>query len=491
MAATVIDGLVPSTLWKKFYEISQVPRPSKSEERIRLYLRNFAGQNYLSMKEDEAGNIVIQIPPKPGFEKSPTVVLQSHVDMVCEKNKDTDHDFMNDPIVLIRDGEWIKADGTTLGADNGIGAAAALAVACDDDFEHGPLELLFTVDEETGLTGVNYLKKGFISGSTLLNLDTEEDGAFYVGCAGGMDTVGTYKIELEQIIDGYQPFAIAISGLLGGHSGINIADGRANAIKLLGMFLDRLSKFNFQLAFISGGSKRNAIPREAEAVIFMHPDFESKAREIINEYSLESVIEFKNVENNIKVTFEKTDLALVKIDGAYKNSLKEKIVNAILAMPHGMISMSPDIPNLVETSTNLATVVEDGAELRIGTSQRSSIESSKRNIARTVRSVFELSGASVRVGDGYPGWQPNMDSKVLKLSKGVFKNLFSKEAEVKAVHAGLECGILANKYPGLDMVSFGPTIEGAHSPDERVKIPDVEKFYRLLKSILTEIAKQK
>lgn len=491
MPSSAIDRLVPSTLWKKFYEISQVPRPSKSEERIRLYLRNFAGQNYLSMKEDEAGNIVIQIPPKPGFEKSPTVVLQSHVDMVCEKNKDTDHDFMNDPIVLIRDGEWIKADGTTLGADNGIGAAAALAVACDDDFEHGPLELLFTVDEETGLTGVNYLKKGFISGSTLLNLDTEEDGAFYVGCAGGMDTVGTYKIELEQIIDGYQPFAIAISGLLGGHSGINIADGRANAIKLLGMFLDRLSKFNFQLAFISGGSKRNAIPREAEAVIFMHPDFESKAREIINEYSLESVIEFKNVENNIKVTFEKTDLALVKIDGAYKNSLKEKIVNAILAMPHGMISMSPDIPNLVETSTNLATVVEDGAELRIGTSQRSSIESSKRNIARTVRSVFELSGASVRVGDGYPGWQPNMDSKVLKLSKGVFKNLFSKEAEVKAVHAGLECGILANKYPGLDMVSFGPTIEGAHSPDERVKIPDVEKFYRLLKNILTEIAKQK
>jgi len=491
MPSSAIEGLIPSTLWKKFYEISQVPRPSKSEERIRLYLRNFAGQNHLSMKEDEAGNIVIQVPPKPGFEKSPTVVLQSHVDMVCEKNKDTDHDFMKDPIVLVRDGEWIKADGTTLGADNGIGAAAALAVACDDDFEHGPLELLFTVDEETGLTGVNNLKKGFITGGTLLNLDTEEDGAFYVGCAGGMDTVGTYKIELEQIIDGYQPFAIAISGLLGGHSGINIADRRANAIKLLGMLLDRLSQFNFQLAFISGGSKRNAIPREAEAVILIHPDVESKAREIINEYSLESVIEFKNIENNIKVTFEKTDFTSVKIKSAYKNSLKEKIINVILAMPHGMISMSPDIPNLVETSTNLATVVEEGDELRIGTSQRSSIESSKRNIARAVQSVFELSCAGVKVGDGYPGWQPNMDSKVLKLSKGVFKNLFSKEAEVKAVHAGLECGILANKYPGLDMVSFGPTIEGAHSPDERVKIPDVEKFYRLLKNILTEIAKQK
>lgn len=491
MAATAIDGLVPSKLWKRFYEISQVPRPSKSEERIRLYLRNFAGQNNLSIKEDETGNIVIQVPPKPGFEKSPTLVLQSHVDMVCEKNKDTVHDFMNDPIVLVRDGEWIKANGTTLGADNGIGAAAALAVACEDDFEHGPLELLFTVDEETGLTGVNNLKKGFITGNTLLNLDTEEDGAFYVGCAGGMDTVGTYKIELEQINDGYQPFTIAISGLLGGHSGINIADRRANAIKLLGMFLDRLSPFNFQLSSISGGSKRNAIPREAEAIILMHPDNESKAREIINEYSLESVIEFKNVENNFKVTYEKTDLTSLKIKGAYINSLEEKIINVILAMPHGVITMSADIPNLVETSTNLATVVEDGNELRIGTSQRSSIESSKRNIARSVRSVFELSVADVKVGDGYPGWQPNMDSRVLKLSEKVFKNLFSKDADVKAVHAGLECGILADKYPGLDMVSFGPTIEGAHSPDERVKIPDVEKFYLLLKSILTEIAKQK
>lgn len=491
MSSSAIDGLVPSTLWKKFNEISQIPRPSKSEERIRLYLRNFAGQNNFIIKEDETGNIVIQIPPKPGFENSTTVVLQSHVDMVCEKNKDTIFDFMNDPIVLVRDGEWIKADGTTLGADNGIGVAAALAVAYDEDFEHGPLELLFTVDEETGLTGVNNLKKGFITGTILLNLDTEEDGAFYVGCAGGMDTVGTYKIESEKVIDGYEPYTIAISGLLGGHSGINIADHRANAIKLLGMFLDRLTKFNFQLMFISGGSKRNAIPREAEAIILMNPDYESKAREIINEYSLESVIEFKKVENNIKVTFEKTDITSAKSKSAYNSSLMKKIINVILAMPHGMINMNPDIPNLVETSTNLATIVEDGDELRIGTSQRSSIESSKRNIARAVRSVFELGGASVKVGDGYPGWQPNMDSKILKLSKNVFKNLFSKEAEVKAVHAGLECGILSAKYPGLDMVSFGPTIEGAHSPDERVKIHDVEKFYRLLKSILTEIAKQK
>ena len=488
MSAKVIDGLAPSLLWKRFYEISQVPRPSKSEEKIRLYLRNYAGQNNLSFKEDETGNIVIQVPPVPGYENSPTVVLQSHVDMVCEKNKSKEHDFMNDPIVLLREGEWIKADGTTLGADNGIGAAAALAVAEDEDFEHGPLELLFTVDEETGLTGVNNLQKGFITGKTLLNLDTEEDGAFYVGCAGGMDTVGTYRIESEKIVDGYIPFTIEISGLLGGHSGINIADRRANAIKLLGMFLDRLSKFNYQLAQIGGGSKRNAIPREAEAVIFMNPEYESNAREIINELSLESVIEFKNVEANVKVTFEKSDL---NIKRAYKNSLAESVINVILAMPHGVVNMSPDIPNLVETSTNLATILEEGEILKIGTSQRSSIESSKRNIARAVRSVFELGSASVTVGDGYPGWQPNMDSRVLQLSMNVFKKLFSKDAVVKAVHAGLECGILADKYPGIDMVSFGPTIEGAHSPDERVKIPDVEKFYNLLKNILIEIAKEK
>ncbi|MCX6170916.1 MAG: aminoacyl-histidine dipeptidase [Ignavibacteriales bacterium] len=491
MSASAIEGLAPSTLWKRFYEISQIPRPSKSEERIRLYLRNFAGQNNLSMKEDEAGNVVILISPTPGFEKIPTIVLQSHVDMVCEKNKDTVHDFLNDPIKLVRDGEWIKADGTTLGADNGIGAAAALALINDDDFEHGPLELLFTVDEETGLTGVNSLQNNFITGKTLLNLDTEEDGAFYVGCAGGMDTVGTYKIENDKIVNGYQPFTLAISGLLGGHSGINIADHRANAIKLFGILLDRLSGFYYQLASISGGSKRNAIPREAEAVIFMNPDFESKAREIINEFSLESIIEFKNAEANIKVTFEKKDDLTLEIKSVFNNSFREKIINVILSMPHGVVSMSPEIPGLVETSTNLATILCEGEELKIGTSQRSSIEIFKKNIARTVRAVFELSGAAVKVGDGYPGWQPNMSSEVLKLSKQVYSEMFSKTPEIKAVHAGLECGILADKYPGIDMVSFGPTIEGAHSPDERVKIQDVEKFYRLLKGILSEIANKK
>ena len=490
MSTSAIEGLVPQLVWKRFFEISQIPRPSKSEERIRLYLRNFAGQNNLDMKEDDAGNIVMLVQPSSGFENAPTVVLQGHVDMVCEKNKETDHDFNNDPIKLKRDGGWITAEGTTLGADNGIGVAAALAVSQDEDFEHGPLELLFTVDEETGLTGANNLQKGFITGKTLLNLDTEEDGAFYVGCSGGMDTVGTYKLETESTVDGYQAYSIFVSGLKGGHSGINIHEGRANAIKLLGYLLDRLTSLNYQLIDIQGGSKRNAIPREAEAVIMMNPDLDSDAREIINGFSLGAILESKGVDENIRITFEKKDLP-ENNRLALRKQFAEKIINSILAMPHGVLAMSKEIPGLVETSTNLATINIEGKEVRIGTSQRSSLENAKKEIARTVRAVFELSGANVKVGDGYPGWQPKMDSKILKLSKKVFQNLFSSEPLVKAVHAGLECGILSDKYPGLEMISFGPTIEGAHSPDERVNIADVEKFYQLLKGILTEMAKEK
>ncbi len=490
MLKSEINNLSPSILWEKFFEISQIPRGSKSEQKIRLYLRNFAGQNNLLIDEDEVGNILIQVPPKPGFENAPTIVLQGHVDMVCEKNRDNNHDFTKDPIKLIKDGDWIKADGTTLGADNGIGVAASLAVALDDSFDHGPIELLFTVDEETGLTGANNLKPGFITGKILLNLDTEEDGAFYVGCAGGMDTVGAYKIEFAEKKKNLEPFQLFISGLKGGHSGININDKRANAIKLLGLLLDELTKFDYQLARIQGGSKRNAIPREAEAVIYIDSKLESKMREAINGFSLESVLEFRKTDSEIKISFERQDPSEIRNDQVFSDVFAKKIIDAIIGMPHGVIAMSEEIPGLVETSTNLATVTAEDSVLRIGTSQRSSIESSKKNIARAVRAVFELSGAEVSVGDGYPGWQPNMDSEILKLSKEVFTTMFDKEPEIKAVHAGLECGILAEKYPGLDMVSFGPTIEGAHSPDERVNIADVEKFYNLLKSILVEISKQ-
>ncbi|NMB83425.1 MAG: aminoacyl-histidine dipeptidase [Ignavibacteria bacterium] len=484
-----IEGLAPAILWNRFFEISQIPRPSKHEERVRLYLRNFAGQHNLEFREDRVGNIVISIPPKPGFEKTPTVVLQSDIDMVCEKNKETIHDFNNDPIKLVREGDWIKAEGTTLGADNGIGAAAALAIATDNNFNHGEIELLFTVDEETGLTGANNLEPQFIKGKYLLNLDSEEDGIFYVGCAGGMDTVGIFNIDYELIDEGWTPYLIFISGLKGGHSGINIVDKRANAIKLLGLLLNKLKAVDYYIGTITGGSKRNAIAREAEAVIFIKNEFEAVIREHINEFSLESVLEFKSTDGDLKVSFEKYDK---DFNGrVFTKEFANKIINVILGLPHGVMAMSQEITGLVETSTNLATVVMENDELKIGTSQRSSIESSKRNIAASVKSVFDLANAKVVVGDGYPGWQPNLDSKLLKLSRKVHLAMFGKEPELKAIHTGLECGILGDKYPGLEMVSFGPTIIGAHSPDERVKIHDVEKFYRLLKGILVEISKIK
>jgi dipeptidase D len=484
-----IEGLAPANLWNRFYEISQIPRPSKHEERVRLYLRNFAGQNNLSFKEDSVGNIVIKIPPKPGFEKAPVVVLQSHVDMVCEKNKNTIHDFNNDPIKLVRDGEWIKAEGTTLGADNGIGAAAALALVNDDSFNHGEIELLFTVDEETGLAGANNLEPQFITGKYLLNLDSEEDGIFYVGCAGGMDTVGTLKIDFELITEEWSPYTLFISGLKGGHSGINIGDKRANAIKLLGFLLNKLKVVDYYIGTISGGSKRNAIAREAEAIIYIKNEYEAVLREYINAFSLESVLEYRASDGDIKISFEKSES-----DTSFKVFTKEfaeKIINLIIGLPHGVISMSMEIAGLVETSTNLATVVMENDQVKIGTSQRSSIESAKRNIAASVKSVFDLADANVVVGDGYPGWQPNLGSRLLKLSSKVHKEIFGKEPELKAIHAGLECGILGDKYPGLEMVSLGPTIIGAHSPDEKVNIHDVEKFYRLLKAILVEISKMK
>jgi len=490
MPLEAIAGLYPSLVWKKFYDISQIPRPSKSEERIRLFLRNFAGQNNFDFREDETGNIVILVPPTPGCENKPTVVIQNHVDMVCEKNKGTEHDFMKDPIELIRDGEWIRANGTTLGADNGIGAAAALAIATEHDFDHGPIELLFTVDEETGLTGANNLKKGFVTGKILLNLDTEEDGAFYVGCSGGVDTAGTFRIELDDIVTSYHPYLIFISGLKGGHSGLNISEGRANAIKILALLLERMQKMDYQLVYLQGGSKRNAIAREAEAIIFIDESNEAKFRELINEFAIECSLEYKYTDPDIRVQFEKKTHASVTILNAYKEDFKKKIINTVIALPHGVISMNPNIQGLVETSTNLATLNVSQFEIIIGTSQRSSVESAKKNISQTVISVFQLAGAKVSKSDGYPGWQPNVDSEILKLSKNVFNKLFGKEPEIKAVHAGLECGILGDKFPGIDMISFGPTIEGAHSPEEKVRIQDVDKFYTLLKAILTEIAEK-
>ncbi len=488
MSSRAIEGLKPELLWQRFEEISNVPRPSKMETKVREYLRNFAGSRKLEYKEDNVGNIVIKVPASKGFENAPVVVIQGHVDMVCEKNKGTNHDFENDPIKLIRDGEWIKADGTTLGADNGIGVAAGLAVADDNSFQHGPLELLCTVDEETGLTGANNLQPGFIEGKILLNLDAEEDGAFYVGCCGGQDSMGVFKIESASRKPEFTSYKLLIGGLKGGHSGIDINTGRANAIKLMARLLSRFS-FEFQISDFIGGSKRNAIPREAEVSIFFDKKNEQTAKNEIELFIADYLKEYKKNDGGLKIELNPAGL---NADPVYSDAFTRKIVNTILSMQHGVAAMSPDIEGLVETSTNLATVTKEGEFLRIGTSQRSSIESAKHFVTSSVKAVFELAGAfEIVIGDGYPGWQPDMDSAILKISKSIYKEMYKNEPEVKAIHAGLDCGILGGKYPGLDMIAFGPTIQGAHSPDEKVHINDVNKFYELLKGILSELAKKK
>jgi dipeptidase D len=485
MSKDVISGLEPKLLWEQFYDITQVPRPSKKEEKILNHLKSFCEKNRINFKQDATGNLVLNVPATTGKEDSQIIVLQAHIDMVCEKNKGTDFDFENDPLILKKVNGWIQADGTTLGADNGIGVAAALAIALDKDSVHGPLEILLTVDEETGLTGAKTIQPDFISGKTLLNLDSEEDGAFYIGCSGGIDTMGEFIPSYDAAFTNFNAYELLVTGLKGGHSGLEINAGRANAIKLLTRLLSGLRKLDYRIAEINGGSKRNAIPREAEAIILIHPEDYSEAKRIIGKYEHAFILENKTADNGVKVNFIKVKQSF---DKAFTRQFGEWLIDTLLALPHGVIQMSPDIESLVETSTNLATVKYESDGVFVGTSQRSSIESSKRYVADSVRAVFVLAHALVKTGDGYPGWKPDINSNVLLKAKKVFSNLFHKEAEVKAIHAGLECGLLGAKYPGLDMISFGPTIVGAHSPDEKVEIETVEKFYKLLKELLKELA---
>ena len=485
MSLKAIEGLQPEILWNRFYEITRIPRPSKKEEKILKYLKSWADENKFSYKQDKVGNLVVSVPATSGMEDFPIVVLQGHVDMVCEMNKGTKHNFDTDPLTIKQENGWIKAEGTTLGSDNGIGFAAGMAVSEDSDAMHGPLELLFTVDEETGLTGANNLQPGFITGKYLLNLDSEEDGIFYIGCAGGIDTAGYFNIEKEPAGKNLSAYELLISGLKGGHSGSEINLGKANAVKILARTLDALKSIDYSVAHVSGGLLRNAIPRESEAVILINPSDLNKATEIINTVCKNIVNEYKTFDGDLKII-------LKKITGSYPDvytkRFTDNLIKVIFAIPHGVLEMSQDIPGLVETSTNLASVKSENGKIIIGTSQRSSIDSAKHNIAKSVSSVIEIGGGKAVSSDGYPGWKPNLDSKIMKLSGKVYKELFGSEPEIKAIHAGLECGILGNKYPGIDMVSFGPTIIGAHSPDEGVEIKTVEKFYELLKGVLTKVS---
>ncbi len=479
-----IQGLQPQLLWEHFYQISQIPRGSGNEEAVGQYIISVAEKNGLEFQKDESGNIVVKCPASPGFENRPTVIIQGHTDMVCEKNNDTVHDFEKDPIKLVRDGEWLRADGTTLGSDNGIGVCAALAIMADPSIKHPPMEMLFTVDEETGLTGAENLKPGFLNGRIMLNLDSEEDGALYIGCAGGKHTILRRKIDWRDAPAGMQAFAVKIGGLKGGHSGLNIPDGLGNANKLLSRFLYALSgRISFKLAAFDGGNKHNAIPREAEALILLQPGDSDNLKKTASEFDAIFKNELSLTDDKVFLKTEET----ASPSKVFEDTLTADLLRTVYAMPHGVIAMSFAIEGLVETSTNMAIVETGENTLFMLTSQRSSVASSIDDIADKVKALGELGDFAVEQGGGYPAWQPNPDSPILKLAVDTYKSKYGNEPEVKAIHAGLECGIIAEKYPGMDMVSFGPTITGAHSPDERVKIADVAKMWDFLLELLIRI----
>lgn len=480
----VLIGLQPEAIWKYFAEILQIPRPSKKEEKIVAYLIDFAKKHHLDYKQDEVGNVLIMAEATPGFEKRKAVILQSHVDMVCEKNSDKVHDFEKDPIeVFIEDG-WVKARGTTLGADDGIGIAAQLAILAAKDIEHGPISCLFTIDEETGLTGAFGLKAGFLEGKILLNLDSEDEGELFIGCAGGKDTVIELPYTMEKAEAGLTFFRLDIKGLKGGHSGDDIHKGLANANKLLTRILWQGTKdFGLRLNYLEGGNLRNAIAREGHAIVGLPKDQQKAFAAFVEKSKAEMAYEFEVTEPN---------LAILLSDSAPKDTLmvaddQQKLLNSLYACPHGVIAWSQRIPDFVETSTNLAAVrMEDGKAL-ITTSQRSSVESSKEDIANMVASCFAMTGAKVRHSNGYPGWAPDPKSEIRAITVESYKTLFDQEPDVKAIHAGLECGLIGDKYPGMDMISFGPTIKGAHSPDERLNIETVDKFWKLTLDVLKKI----
>ncbi|MGP1380452.1 MAG: aminoacyl-histidine dipeptidase [Porphyromonas gingivalis] len=480
-----ITDLKPTKVWKFFHEITQVPRPSKKEEKILAYLVKFAEDRNLKYRTDEVGNLVIEKPATPGYEHLETVILQSHMDMVCEKNADKVHDFENDPIRTIIDGEWLHADGTTLGADNGIGCAAELAILDSDDIEHGPIECLFTMDEETGMTGAMNLKPGFFNGKILLNLDSEDEGELFIGCAGGMGTMAEFSCEKREATDDYLYFEVKVSGLKGGHSGGEIHIGLGNANKILTRYLYALEhELDWKLCSFQGGNLHNAIPREAHAVIGLKADQKERARVILNELAAVVEDELKRVDPGVKLEMKSVGKPAYRIDC----DTKRRLVRALYACPHGVYGMSHDIEGLVETSSNLASVkMKEDDKIYVETSQRSSTSSLISDIANTVASVFELADAKISFRDPYPGWKPNPDSPILKAASESYERIFGRKPAIKAIHAGLECGLFLDKYPYLDMVSFGPTLRDVHSPVEKIEIKTVQLWWDHLVDMLKHI----
>jgi dipeptidase D len=480
-----IKNLEPRLVWEQFDAITQVPRPSKKEEKIIEYLVNFAITHGIEYQKDSIGNVVMRKPATAGYQDRPCVILQSHMDMVCEKLPEVDFDFENEPIrTKITDG-WVMAEGTTLGADCGIGMAAALALMLDSEAEHGPIEALFTVDEETGLTGAFNLGEGMLNGKYLVNLDSEDEGEIFIGCAGGVDTLAYFNVENEPSPEGYDYYRLNISGLMGGHSGDDINKGRANSNKLMArILLEAQEDYRACVSYMDGGNLRNAIPRDAYAIFGVEHVSSDKFKQRFAEWATEVKAEFGITEPQMQLELTSEP----KPEKVLKAECQQNLLHALVGVANGVIEMSKAVEGLVETSTNLASVKFNGAnQIVVTTSQRSSVESAKLYAKKMVESTFLLAGAEVKHSDGYPGWAPNPNSELLRHTVECYQDLFGTEPKVKAVHAGLECGLFLEKYPDLEMVSFGPTLRGVHSPEERLEIATVDKFWILLKELLKRV----
>ncbi len=480
--------LEPKKLWKYFYDLTQIPRPSKKEQKVVEYLKKFGEEHGFETIVDEVGNVIIRKPATPGMEDRKPVILQAHVDMVPQKNADKEFDFEKDPIEAYVDGEWVTANGTTLGADNGIGVATILAILDSDDIPHPPLEGLFTIDEETGMTGAFNLKPGVLKGEILINLDSEQEGELYVGCAGGTNANINFRYERLGVSDETVAYRLSLKGLKGGHSGIDINLGRGNAAKLLFRFLYFAAKeYGIQLSDFSAGDLRNAIPREGFATVVVLKEKEKDFLQGVEQYAKIFYEEYKDTDPDIEFKAEKVDLPDYVIDPITQDHL----IKAVVGTPNGVIRMSPTMENLVETSTNLSVVrVVDEKTIEVLALIRSSVETAKQEVETMFEAIYTLANADKVWFDGrYPGWRPNMDSEILKLMKQIYKDLFGKEPKVVAIHAGLETGLLGGKYPNWDMISIGPTIKHPHSPDEKVHIGSVQKYWKFLLETLKNIPK--
>ena len=478
---TALQDLQPKEIWKHFDAIANIPRDSKKENAAREYVLSIAKRLGLESERDDFGNTVVRKPARPGREKAPVSLLQGHLDMVCEKNEGTRHDFDKDPIEILRDGDWLKAKGTTLGSDNGIGLSAALAVMESNDIAHGPLEFVFTVQEEIGLVGASHFPGGLLKSRFFLNLDNEEIGTLCIGCSGGVNTTARRKLAFHPGPGG-PAWRVKVSGLKGGHSGVDIHQGRGNALRILARVLQAaMDKASIALADIRGGSARNAIPREAAAVVTGGK--QEELQRLAAEYQADIQAELGSFDAGLQISVEKAEPPQRVLEAGDAR----RIVDLLASLPHGVLAMSPDIAGLVQTSTNVATVAIEGDQVEVGTSQRSAIESSKQATARMIANLCRFAGFETEHGAAYPGWKPDPNSDIVRKLQEAHQELFQHPARLIAMHAGLECGVIGEKYPGMQMVSFGPQIENPHSPNERVQISTVESFWRFLRKVLEKL----